>query len=306
MPDTFFTTSPDWGWLIVGYLFLSGIVGGCFVLAAVLQLSGGAADRPIVHAGYGVAMLGAIVCALLLIVDLSQPLRFWHMLVQSKTAWPMFKAWSPMSVGSWVFAAFGVLATVAAAGAWAEARHPGSRLSGVATGWPGAVVATAGTALALCLAGYSGVMLSVTNRPLWGDSAWLGGLFLSSAAVSAADLLAVVALRRGRGARSTLEWLQRIGVAALAVNLLFLVAFVASLGAATQGLAGVWGWALAAVAVGGVLVPLAMQTGRREAHGTSRFFVAAALAMVGAFLLRTVIVFGSGAIEVSGSGVGGV
>lgn len=306
MPDTFFTASPDWGWLIVGYLFIGGIVGGCFFLAAMLHLAGGPADRPIVHAGYVLAMLGAMVCGILLVVDLSRPLRFWHMLIQSNTGLPMFKAWSPMSVGSWAFAAFSLFATVAAVGAWAEARRPGSRLSSVARGWPGAAIAAVGGALALFVAGYSGVMFSVTNRPLWGDSAWLGGLFLSSAAATAVALLVIVALWRGGGQHSTLQWLQRIGGAALAVNLLFLIAFVVSLGAAARGLAGVWGWVLAAVLVGGVLVPLVMQSGTRAVHGTPRLFVAAALVMVGGFLLRTVIVFSSSAVHVSGSGVHGL
>lgn len=306
MPDTFFTASPDWGWLIVGYLFVGGIVGGCFFFAAMLHLSGRPADRPIVHAGYVLAMLGAMICGILLVVDLSRPLRFWHMLIQSNTGLPMFKAWSPMSVGSWGFAAFSLFATVAAVGAWAETRHPGSRLSSVARGWPGAVIAAVGGALALFVTGYSGVMFSVTNRPLWGDSAWLGGLFLSSAAATAAALLVIVALRGGGEQHPTLQWLQRIGGAALAVNLLFLVAFVVSLGAAAQALAGVWGWALTAVFVGGVLIPLVMQSSKRAVHGTPRFFVAAALVMVGGFLLRTVIVFSSSAIHVSGSGVHGL
>ncbi|MEJ7686690.1 MAG: NrfD/PsrC family molybdoenzyme membrane anchor subunit [Variovorax sp.] len=306
MPDTFFTATPDWGWLIVGYLFIGGLVGGCFFLAAMLHLGGGPTDRPTVHAGYVLAVLGAMICGILLVVDLSQPLRFWHMLVQSNTGWPMFKAWSPMSVGSWGFAAFSLFATVAAVGAWAEARHPGSLLSSVARSWPGAVIAAVGGALGLFVAGYTGVMFSVTNRPLWGDSALLGGLFLSSAAATAAALLTIIASWHGGGQRATAQWLQRIGAAALVVELLFLIAFVVSLGAAAQGLAGVWGWALGAVLVGGVLVPLVMQSSKQATYGSPRFFVAAALVLVGGFLLRTVIVFSSSAIHVSGSGVHGL
>ena len=306
MPDTFFTADPEWGWMIVVYLFIGGMVGCCFFLAAMLHLAGRPTDRPIVHAGYVSAMLGAMICGILLVVDLSQPLRFWHMLIQSNTGAPMFKAWSPMSVGSWAFTVFSLFATVAAVGAWAEARHPGSRLSSVARRWPGAVIAAVGGALGLFVAGYSGVMFSVTNRPLWGDSAWLGGLFLSSAAATAAALLAIIAAWRGGGQHATLQWLQRIGAAALVVKLLFLIAFVVSLGAAAQGLVGVWGWALGAVVVGGVLVPLLMQSRKQATHGNPRFFVAAALVMVGGFFFRTVIVFSSSAIHVSGSGVHGL
>jgi rifampicin phosphotransferase len=40
-------------------------------------------------------------------LDLSRPLRFWHLLLESNTWMPMFKLWSPMSVGSWALLAFG-------------------------------------------------------------------------------------------------------------------------------------------------------------------------------------------------------
>ena len=36
--STWFTTAPDWGWYIVLYFFIGGLAGGCYFLAAVIDL----------------------------------------------------------------------------------------------------------------------------------------------------------------------------------------------------------------------------------------------------------------------------
>ena len=40
--STYFSAPPDWGWLIVFYFFFGGLAGGCYFLAALIDLS---ADR---------------------------------------------------------------------------------------------------------------------------------------------------------------------------------------------------------------------------------------------------------------------
>src|SRR5215207_7347066 len=120
MPDTFFTRPPHWRWLIVLYFFIGGIAGGCFFLAALLHLFGRPGDRAIVRLGYYIAFIGVAISGILLIVDLDRPDRFWHMMIQNKTGRPMFKYWSPMSVGVWGLLAFGLFAFLAALGALRE------------------------------------------------------------------------------------------------------------------------------------------------------------------------------------------
>jgi formate-dependent nitrite reductase membrane component NrfD len=96
---------PAWGVPDVpGYLFLGGLAGASSVLAAGAQQS-----------GYGelarvskVAALGAIsLSAVALVHDLGRPGRFVNML-------RVFKPTSPMSVGSWLLAAYGPVAGAAA------------------------------------------------------------------------------------------------------------------------------------------------------------------------------------------------
>jgi len=58
-------------------------------------------DRPLARLGYYIAFPCVVISGILLTLDLNRPDRFWHMLIESNTLRPMFKLWSPMSVGSW-------------------------------------------------------------------------------------------------------------------------------------------------------------------------------------------------------------
>src|SRR5262245_37205189 len=100
-PSTLFTAPPHWHWLIVLYFFIGGLAGGCYFLAALIDLFGRREDRALARLGYYVAFPAVLISGLLLTLDLHRPLRFWHMLVQANTWRPMFKAYSPMSLGSW-------------------------------------------------------------------------------------------------------------------------------------------------------------------------------------------------------------
>ena len=121
MPDTFFSGSPHWTWFIIPYFFVGGLAGGACFLAALLHWFGPPEDRPVVRTGYYVAAVGAMLCGLLLTIDLGQPLRFWHMLFQSEH-FPaiMFKAWSPISFGAWAILLFGGFSVLSALGVMAE------------------------------------------------------------------------------------------------------------------------------------------------------------------------------------------
>src|SRR3954466_14787298 len=195
MSDTFFTAAPHWTWWILLYFFIGGIAGKAFMLSSVmdwvsrqavtgpdLRGTGSGPALPLVRYGYYLAFVGVCVSGLLLTIDLSRPLRFWHMLIENHTGQPMFKAWEPMSVGSWglmIFGLFSFLATLSVLGEdWPKLgllrsapvrllRRPG----------PGMVIAVLGTIAGLFIAGYTGVLLAVTNRPVWADSHLLGLLF---------------------------------------------------------------------------------------------------------------------------------
>ena len=291
--STFFTAPPEWQWLIVCYFFLGGLAGGSYFLAALIDFFGGPADRPLARLGYYLALPAVAVSGLLLILDLRRPSRFWHMLISSETGRPMFKYWSPMSIGSWALLAFGLFAALAVLGALAETgrvRRPGL----VALRPPhvlGVVLTAIGGLLGFYVAGYTGVLLSVTNRPIWADTSLLGLLFL----VSAASTSAAALLLLGRGLRvagPSLLALERLDAWVLVLELGVLIALIASLGAVLHVWLSAWGLLLLlGVVVAGMLVPLALEW--RPALGGLSMPLAAVLVLIGGFILRIVIVLSS-------------
>jgi protein NrfD len=291
MSSTFFTASPQWRWFIVAYFFLGGLAGGSYFLATLLDRFGTERDRPLVRLGYLVAFPIVCLCGLVLTVDLGRPERFWHMLVESQTSRPMLKTYSPMSSGAWVILLFSGCAFVSFAGVvaehgwprWALLRHasPDARF--------GRLVSGAGAILGLYLAGYTGVLLSVTNRPVWADTTLLGLTFLTSAASTSAALLILLGFWSGL-ARERLYPLERFDRSALILEVLAIVALVASLGRiATVWLDG-WGMLLAAMVLGGIALPLLLDW--RGPAGRPAW-IAPTLVLLGGLMLRMVIVFSS-------------
>lgn len=299
--DTYFTAAPDWNWLVILYFFLGGIAGGSYFLAALMDFLGVEADRPLARIGYFVAFPAVLLSAPLLIFDLNRPERFWHMLIQSERGLPMFKWWSPMSTGSWALALFGAFTFGSFVLALAEAGvlrwRPLLRLNDLLRRGPvGKVYAVIGGLFALFLASYTGVLLSVTNRPIWADTRLLGFLFLTSAASTAAALLLLLGRQRRAVNAESLHALARMDVWVMLLELLALGAVVLSLGSVAQGFLSVWGVLLVVgVVLGGILVPLALHL-RPRLLGQLSLPAASVLVLVGGLLLRAVIVLSSEAV----------
>lgn len=303
MPDTYFTAAPDWTWWIIPYFFIGGIAGGAYVISALLVWFGRPEDRPVIHTGFYVATLGAIIGGILLVLDLGRPERFWHMLFLSERFPALaFKWWSPISFGAWGLMAFGAVASLSALGALAAARRFGLRPIGWLHRGPfwKALVAIGGL-LGFFVAGYTGVLLTVTNRPVWADSSLLGMLFIASAASTAAATLILLGRRRFHA--GTLDWLSRFDAGALVFELIVLVAFLATLGAAFDAWLGWWGVVLLlGVVVAGILVPLALHWrpgwfDRWRRMTADRKLASAVLVLIGGFLLRLTVIMASHGIE---------
>ena len=293
MPDTFFTGPPHWTWLIILYFFVGGIAGGACFLATTLDLFGRPEDRPVIRTGYYTAFWGAIVSGVLLTLDLGRPLRFWHMLFQSNHLPSlMFKAWSPISFGAWALLLFGAFAALAALGARVEegkVRLPTARILRSGTALARLIALIAGL-LGFFVAGYTGILLSVTNRPIWADSPWLGALFVASAASTGAATLSMLGAGGGAAERS-LRWLSTFDSRALVVELVILIVFLWSLGTVARVWVSGWGLVLLVGVVGaGILWPLRLHARRNTREATVS---PAALVLLGGFLLRVVTIYAS-------------
>jgi formate-dependent nitrite reductase membrane component NrfD len=297
LSDTFVTASPEWGWLIIFYFFFGGIAGGSYAIAALIYLAGAPEDRPLGRIGFYVSFPAVLLCAPLLIVDLTRPERFWHMMIQSETLLPMFKWWSPMSVGSWALAVFGAFSFLSFLAALAEDdRLPIRALGALHQGIFGKVFVALGAVFAFFLASYTGVLLSVTNRPIWADTNLLGLLFLLSGASTAAALMILLAGRRRGVPGPALRSLHRFDDWVMVLELLVLVVLVISLGAVATAWLNAWGVLLVVgVVLAGILVPLLLH--RRHFLGSLSIPGASILVLIGGFILRAVVVLSSEAIN---------
>ncbi|GII62938.1 polysulfide reductase [Sphaerisporangium krabiense] len=169
---------------IGGYLYLGGLAGASSVFAAGGQLTG----RPrLARAGKAAAFAGIGLSLAALVEDLGRPSRFLHML-------RTFKPTSPMSVGSWLLAAYAPLAGVSLL-TDVTGRFP---LAGRAACYGAAVLGPAVTT-------YTAVLISDTAAPAWHEGyREMPFLFAGSATSTAAGsaLIATPAAENGPARRA--------------------------------------------------------------------------------------------------------
>lgn len=137
---------PVWTWEVPAYLFVGGLAGMAAVLGFAAVVVRG--DLALARDALRLAVAGALVSPVLLVLDLGRPARFLAML-------RVVKLRSPMSVGVWTLALFSPAAIATGAA--------------VELGWTGfaAVAGVAAALLGLLLATYTGVLLAATAIPAW-------------------------------------------------------------------------------------------------------------------------------------------
>jgi formate-dependent nitrite reductase membrane component NrfD len=158
---------------IPGYFFCGGLAGAASVIAAGADIT----RRPALARATKVGAAGAISLGMVgLVHDLGRPTRFLNML-------RVFKPTSPMSVGSWLLAAYAPAATMAAATAVTRRYRVVGGLATVSAALLGPAVAS-----------YTGALVSDTAVPAWHDAyREMPFLFAASGAAAAAGLAMVAA-----------------------------------------------------------------------------------------------------------------
>jgi protein NrfD len=293
--NTWFTVSPEWGWYIVVYFFLGGIAGGAAFLAGLLDLLGNPLDRALSRIGYLIALVAIVIGAPLLIVDLTRPERFWHMIWRSDAGGLMFKYYSAISLGIWIVLLFVVFVVLAAAGALAESGRLPRGLAVLGEGVLGKIIALGCVLIGSALAGYTGLVLTGTNRPVWGDTAWITLLFLLSGISAGGAAMVLFGWRQGHP--GTVHWVEQMERFSSLLELIVLAIIAVTIWSVVRV---VWNGARGAVLLFGVvflgiLTPLVFYA-RPRALGAATVPIAAALVLVGGFLLRTVIIMSSEAV----------
>jgi formate-dependent nitrite reductase membrane component NrfD len=302
-----FVRAPQWTWYILGYFFFAGLTGGSYAVATLLRVVGEPRDEAAARLGFYASFVTLLVCPVLLTTDLGASwLRFWHMLVDVTPGDQglNFKYWSPMSVGVWALLIFGFFAAVSAWESFVLDRRdrdavgdPGRPIGGIL----GQAFNIIGGLLALFVASYTGVLLSVSNQPIWSDTWMLGGLFLASGLSGSAALI-VLLTRYRRNAAFSLGRLHEADGYFSILELVLLVAFFITIGAA--GTAGMTLsylplWLLALVGIGASLVAarghLRIRPGGRGSAAIARAgtdtLVVSVLVLLGVLALRAAVIF---------------
>jgi formate-dependent nitrite reductase membrane component NrfD len=263
--------TPDWEMMIVVYFFLGGIAGGSYFTAAIADNFGGPKDRQVVRIGYWLSLPLTLICALLLIGDLGVPTRFLNML-------SVFKFWDPMSIGAWGLGVFGLFSFLSSVLVSSEGMASIRRR-----------LSLLGTIFGFFLAAYTGVLLSNTALPFWGDARLMGALFLVSGASTGMAAISLLLFFGGDSAGEGWKKVKRADRYSMVIELCVLALFLALLGSAAAPLMSgqfatlFWG----GLVVAGLLVPLALDfVGGR---GKAIALVSAVLVLIGGFLLRYVI-----------------
>jgi len=303
MPGEHFVVPPHWEWYILGYFFFAGISGGSYVLGTMLRLWGDARDAATSRIAFLISFPTLLICPILLTLDLGQPLRFWHFLINDSNGGLAFKYWSPMSLGAWGLLLFGVFSFVMFLSALSEGGIVRQRTLQTAAsfvaGMVGRVFTVVGAVFGLFIAAYTGVLLAVSNQPVWSDTWALGGLFLASA-LSGSAATVLLATRNRRDAMATDRKLIDADRYFILLELALIVLFLATLGGVlSKVLTGGW-IILWVIVLAGTLIPLALhwRTTRMKvtvpvvgtaAEGIS--LLAPVLVLLGVLALRAVVIF---------------
>jgi formate-dependent nitrite reductase membrane component NrfD len=318
-----------WEWPLAVYLWVAGIAGGAYFAAFLTSRFAKAKLEllPKIAMFMGVPLV--LVGSLLLILDLGQQVRAWHLFINTlvQPPRPNVFPYSPMSLGGWILLFYAVLGIVMIALWWVGSFEPEELrltvLSGLAmvirplapaTG----VLSWIALVLAVLLASYTGVLLSATNQPLWGGELLLPALFVTSA-ISTGTVMLVLVLRTSLGRvldllfggegkpipNEVIHAMTRASLVLGIVELVVLTGYVvwlaafsppvtaAAVGVLLSGPMSFLFWV--GVVLVGLLIPLALEiaearTGKHYVVGAA--FMLPSLVLLGGFMLRLVVLLG--------------
>jgi protein NrfD len=170
-----------YGWTVALYIFVGGLAGAAQILATATDLIG-TRGSAVILAGRSVALAGAVLGGVLLILDLHTKRRFYNML-------RIFRPTSAMSIGTYVLMSFGFWSLVALCAQLAGLRWL-AVLGGVLASLAGWGMMT-----------YTAALLAATSTPLWAAAPRpLALRFAASAMATAAAALAIAAVVSADGA----------------------------------------------------------------------------------------------------------
>ena len=304
---------PAWNVFVPLYIFFKGLSVGAFVISVLSTVFGVKSLKPLAWPAAAASVVSLALVPVMLLADLGQPGRIWHLYVPA-----YFNPSSPLAWGSWLLVIYPILLlwyTYLTYQARSSLMAPADRVDLAASeaaaaresGMPagGDALRVAGMAVlpvAVAADSYTGFLLGVVKgNALW-NSALLPAYLLASAVLSGAALIAVLYVvgfgcgRLGPGS-PVLSTLGRIMLGAIAVELFFAISQWIVLGmASTQGRLALkllfadplylWGEVIA-----GLIVPLVILISPKARENATGITAAAILAIIGSFLMRYTLIF---------------
>jgi formate-dependent nitrite reductase membrane component NrfD len=269
---------PHWGWEVVAYLFLGGVMGGTGILVALVDEDG--EDAQLARSARYLAFALAAACPAILVGHLGRPRRFLHMLRVVK-----FK--SVMSMGVWGLVAFSMPAATGVAvqavddgllPPWVRplpALVPARPLLGV---------------LGAFIAGYTGVLISATAIPVWAIGKRFIPAFCVCSGVAGACAANAAVLALTGGGKRTFAKLERLELVASLSELALLLGFRRHAGELGKPMyEGPRGDKLRSWTMGaGIVVPAIINL--VPLHARWKTLLASALTLAGGYVLRETLI----------------
>lgn len=289
--------APGWEWYFVAmYFFIGGTSAGAYFIGSLVELFGAEHHREISKVAYYIALPLILITPILLIADLGRPERFWYLFFYVNGGIPYMNLQSPLSVGSWALLVFGAFALLSFLDNLVQDGYfKFAPLANVYNRRPRKLYALLGSLAGFFIAGYTGVLLNTTARPLWvATDPLLSLIFVVSAGSAGAAIIALVMAARRRITVQAFENVEAFDRISLVIELLLIILMVVIAGQFAAPLfigpyaLLFWGGTV----VLGILVPLALgwYISRRSMSGAGLAMLSAILVLLGGALLRIALV----------------
>lgn len=272
------------GWMIPLYFFLGGISAGAYVIS-VYAAFWNTSLKPLARPASIISPIALAVGLGILVLDLTQPFRFWQLMVT-------FHPSSMASWGTWILSIFFAISVV-----YAFLLGKGKEAQAKRTGY-------LGLPFALVTATYTGLLLAqMQGVELW-HTALLPWLFLVGALISGSALVVLVSITMGiemgpfAGLRKLVLWLIGLDILLVISELLILAnGGSQSLSALRLLLAGRYAFGFLFIQIFlGALVPIYILLNEARVRNPQVQAVTATLVLIGVFAMRYILVMAGQAV----------
>ncbi len=281
---------------IATYFYLTGLSAGSFIISTMAYGFGMVQFKPLGKIGVVMATLLLIIAPMILLIDLEQPLRFWHLILYLRIT-------SPITWGTFLLTLYPMNCIV-----YGYFMFKGdikrTKIFGLI-----------GIPLALLVHGYTGFILALGKaRVLW-NTAIMPPIFLVSAMVSGIAMMILVVIikdfvlqRKKEPDRALIYALGKFLVASIVLDLILigmdlsvlLTSTTEAYRAAILLLNGEFSFLFLGVELGlGAIIPLILLLSPFTKHWVPALAVASVLVMIGIFAMRCIMVIGGLSIPLS-------